>query len=155
MAVPLSTEKIQLIEKLGMHNENSGIQPAAARIFALLIVSDRNELSFEEIYDTLKISKSATSSAINLLIGTQRVEYITKPGERKRYFRCKVKSLNIGVERHLQNIEVFNALLKRVLFKRPEGTREFNDALKEVIGFLDFMGVELPVLYQKWEDLKK
>lgn len=155
MAVQLSPEKKQLIEELGIHNENSGIQPAASRIFALLVISDRNELSFEEIYQTLEISKSAASNAVNLLIGTQRVEYITRPGERKRYFRCKVKSLNDGIERHLQNVEVFNSLLKRVLLQRTEKTKEFNEALVEVVGFLDFMRIELPILYQKWEDLKK
>ncbi len=155
MEIQFSAEKMQLIEALGLHNEQSGLQPAASRIFALLLISDTIELSFEAIYQTLNISKSAASNALNLLIDTHRVEYITKPGERKRYFRCKVKSLKEGIELHLQKVEIFNQLLKRVLLQRPVNTKEFNEGLEEAVGFLDFMRMEMPVLYQKWEGLKK
>ena len=40
-----------------------------------LLIADRNELTFDEIKDALNISKSATSTAINLLINTNRIEY--------------------------------------------------------------------------------
>lgn len=155
MAVHLSESKLKLIEELGIHNEKSGMQPAASRVFALLMISDQNELSFEEIYETLNISKSAGSNAINLLIDTHRVEYITRPGERKRYFRIKVISLKEGVQRSLGNLEVFNSLLKQVLAERTKETKVFNEGLAEVVGFLDFMKKELPLLFQKWENLKK
>jgi DNA-binding transcriptional regulator GbsR (MarR family) len=155
MTVELSDKKLKLIEELGMHFEKSGTQPAASRIFALLMISDETELTFEEIYGILNISKSAASNAINLLINTHRVEYITRPGERKRYFRCKVKSLNEGVQRSLDNMEVFNALLKQVLTERSEEKKEFNEGLEDVVSYLDFMRIELPALFQKWENLKK
>ncbi len=155
MSVQLSDKKLKLIEGLGMHFEKSGMQPAASRIFALLMVSDQNGLTFEEIYETLNISKSAASNGINFLIGTERVEDTTKPGERKRYFHCKVKSLSEGVQKSLNNMEVFNTLLKEVLAERSEETKEFNKGLEEVVGYLDFMKMELPALLQKWENLKK
>lgn len=155
MAMQLSDKKLKLIEELGIHYEKSGMQPAASRIFALLMISDRNELTFEEIYETLNMSKSAVSNALNLLIGTNLVEYITRPGERKRYFRFKVKSLKEGIQRSMDNLEVFNDLLKQVLAQRPEETKEINEGLEDTVGFLDFMKVEVPVLFQKWESLKK
>jgi hypothetical protein len=155
MLMQLSDKKLKLIEELGMHIEKSGTPPAASRIFSLLMISDVNELSFEEICDTLNISKSAASNGINLLIGTDRLEYITKPGERKRYFRCKVQSLNDGVQRSLNSMEVFNSLLKEVLILRSEETKEFNKGLEDVVSYLDFMKIELPALFKKWETLKK
>ncbi|MBP6757142.1 MAG: MarR family transcriptional regulator [Bacteroidia bacterium] len=155
MAVQLSDNKLKLIEELGIYFEKSGIQPAASRVFALLMISDQNELTFEEIYETLNMSKSAGSNAINLLIGTDRVEYSTRPGERKRYFRVKVKSLKEGVQKSLNNLEVLKSLLQQVLTERTEETKVFNEGLKEVVGFLEFMRMELPVMFQKWENLKK
>lgn len=155
MAVPLSDNKLKLIEELGIHFEKSGLQPAASRVYALLMISNQNELTFEEVYETLNISKSAGSNALNLLIDTQRVEYITRPGERKRYFRIKVRSLKEGIQRSLDNMEVFNSLLKQVLADRTKETKEFNVGLSEVVGYLDFMRKELPLLFQKWENLKK
>lgn len=155
MSIQLSDKKLKLIEELGMYFEKSGTPPAAARIYGLLMISDQNELTFEEIYETLNISKSAASNGINLLIGTDRVVYITRPGERKRYFRCKVQSLSEGVQRSLNNMEVFNSLLKEVLVQRSEETKEFNKGLEEVVDYLDFMRMELPALFKKWESLKK
>lgn len=155
MTLKLSEKQLKLVEELGIYYEKTDLQPAAARIYALLMVSDRNELTFEEIYENLNISKSAASNAINLMIGTQRVEYITRPGERKRYFRCKVESLTDGMQKSLYSLEVFNSLLKEVITLRPEDTKEFNDNLKEVVDFLDFISLELPLLVQKWKNKKK
>jgi predicted transcriptional regulator len=149
--VQLPTKKQRLIEELGVAFEQSGMQPAAARIVALLIVSDRNELSFEEIYETLNISKSAASNAINFLLSTDRLEYTTHPGERKRYFRCKVKSMKEGIQKALAGMETLNILLKQVLEQRTRDTKEFNASLVEITGFLDFLKKELPMLIDTWE----
>src|SRR5690554_6025423 len=80
----------ELVEKAGIIYEKDGLQPAASRILALLMVADNPELTFDEIREALNLSKSATSTAINLLITINRIEYITNPGERKRYFRLKI-----------------------------------------------------------------
>ncbi|HET7897391.1 MAG TPA: hypothetical protein VFL47_06970, partial [Flavisolibacter sp.] len=143
--------KLRLIEELGVLQEQGGMQPAAARIMALLLVSDKTELTFEEIYETLNISKSAASNAINFLLNTDKVEYITQPGERRRYFRCKLKSLNDGIQKSLAGLDAYNTVLKKVLNQRPVGTKEFNAKLEETTQFLDFLKEELPVLFQKWE----
>lgn len=153
--VQLSDKKLRLIEELGVLYEQSGMQPAAARILALLTVSDRYELSFEEIYETLNISKSAASNAINFLLSTDRLEYITKSGERKRYFRIKPNSLKEGVQRSLTSMNAINILLKQALEQRTKLTKEFNASLSEVTQFLDFLQKELPLVVEKWENRKK
>lgn len=86
----LTAKQRELIEKLGVAHEKSGMQPAPGRILGLLLVSDKTELTFEEIQNSLKISKSSTSASLNLLISLNRIEYITYPGVRKRYFRLKI-----------------------------------------------------------------
>lgn len=155
MPLELSDQKLKLIEELGMHFEKTGMQPAASRIFALLMISDQNELTFEDIYGILNMSKSAASNSINFLIASDQVDFITRPGERKRYFRCKVKSLKEGVQKTLESMDVFNSILKKVLEQRSEETKEFNQGLEDVVSYLDFMKMELPALFQKWESLKK
>jgi len=155
MSIRLSVKKLNLIEELGMHFEKSGMQPTASRIYSLLIISDQNELTFEEIYGILNISKSATSNSINFLIASDQVEDFTKPGERKRYFRCKVKSLKEGVQKMLMSMDLFNTILKKVLEERSEETKEFNQGLEDAVSYLDFMKTELPALFLKWESLKK
>ena len=155
MPIELTDNKLKLIEELGVLYEQGGMQPAAARISSLLLVSDQTELTFEEIYETLHLSKSATSNALNYLLSTGRVEYITHPGERRRYFRCKLQSLKEGVQKSLINIGAFNVIIKKVLAQRPFSTKEFNANLEQVSDFLDFIIKELPVLFQKWEESRK
>ncbi|RYD54523.1 MAG: MarR family transcriptional regulator [Sphingobacteriales bacterium] len=155
MTTVLTETKLRLVEELGVLHEQGGMQPAAARVLSLLMVSDKVELSFEEIYETLKISKSAASNAINGLLSTGRIEYMTQPGERKRYFRCKLKNIKEGVQKSLSGIEAMNVMLKKVLDQRPASTKEFNTNLKEMIQFLDFLRKELPALIAKWEARNK
>lgn len=150
----LTENKLQLIEEMGVLHEQHGMQPAAARILALLMISDTVELAFEEIYETLGISKSAASNAINILINTDRVEYITRPGERRRYFRLKTKGLKDVIQKSISSFDAMNAMLKRVLEVRTAETTEFNKSLKEITEFLDFLKSELPNLYRKWESRK-
>ena len=150
MPVELNDKKRKLIEELGVLQESGGIQPAAARIMGLLMVSDETELTFEEIYETLGMSKSAASNALNLLLNTGKIEYITRSGERKRYFRFKIKSIKDGIGKVLIDLEKMNEILKKVLEQRPVGTREFNGSLDELIRFNEFIRLELPALIVKW-----
>ncbi len=55
----------------------TGLSPAQARIAALLMIADQAELTFEEIYNALGLSKSAVSTALNSLSMMGRIEYYT------------------------------------------------------------------------------
>jgi DNA-binding transcriptional ArsR family regulator len=147
----LTDKQLKLIEELGVFYEKTGVHPAAARILSLLMVSDKIELTFEEIYETLNLSKSATSNALNVLINTDKLEYITKPGERRRYFRLRIKNLKEEIHKSLEGIYTFKLLLQKVVNLRTESTGDFNSSLEEVAQFLDFMHNELPRIFQKWE----
>jgi DNA-binding transcriptional regulator GbsR (MarR family) len=155
MTIELTEKKLKLVGELAVFHERSGMQPAAARIIALLIVSDEPELTFEEIYETLNMSKSAASNALNFLLNTERIEYVTRLGERKRYFKVKLKNIKESITRFLSGMDTFNNVLKRILDQRPVGTREFNNNLEELTRFQDFLQQELPLLIQKWESGNK
>ena len=89
--IKLTTEQKKLIEKIGVYMEHAGSAPVEGRISALLLVSDEPELSFDDIHETLGISKSAASNTINVLLTTNKIDYITKHGDRKRYFRTRLE----------------------------------------------------------------
>ena len=90
MSIKLTDNQKELVESFGVVQEHMGLSPAAARVNALLTISDVIELSFDEIRETLQLSKSATSNAINSLLTMDRIDYKTKPGDRKRYFYSKL-----------------------------------------------------------------
>lgn len=80
-------QKKELIEKLGVNLEKlNKMAPMAARIFASLILSDKKGLTFEELVEELQASKSSISTHLESLQNLNKVSYITRPGDRKRYF---------------------------------------------------------------------
>lgn len=84
----ISKEKQQLIEEIGLRLENRlQIAPLAARIYALLTLSSYEGLTFEDIREIIGSSKSSTSVNLNVLTQLKYIEYYTKSGDRKRYFR--------------------------------------------------------------------
>ena len=153
--LPITEEQLQLVEKLGVMFEGPGLQPAAARITALLIVADKIELTFDEIRETLKLSKSATSNAVNLLLNVKRIEYITKPGDRKRYFRSDLACWKDGMSEKFLEIAKLNIVLKEVLSQRSAETPEFNQSLGEMISLFEFIFREIPSLFKAWEEQNK
>lgn len=149
--VALTEVQKQLIERLGVNSEKEGIPPAPARVMALLMVSPELDLSFNQIQDTLGLSKSATSNAINLLLNTDRIDYITHPGDRKRYFKNKIGTWKESMQNGFQKITNSADLLEEILAHRPKETAEFNKNLKDIISFMRYINKQLPELYRNWE----
>ena len=83
-----SKEYSLLIEEVGqVIEERAGLSPLAARIYTTLILASEAGLNFEEITILHHASKSSVSNNLNVLVKLDYVEYYTKPGERKKYFR--------------------------------------------------------------------
>lgn len=147
----LTEAQRELIERVGLVYEAEGLSPAVSRVLALLLVSDENELTFDEIREELNLSKSATSNALNITLKLDRVEYITKPGDRKRYFRSKIQLWRDNFMNDYKKKQCWASLLKEVHALRPKDTKEFNNAIKDLYSFVEYLGKEVPKLLKQWE----
>ncbi|WP_210465814.1 MULTISPECIES: GbsR/MarR family transcriptional regulator [Rufibacter] len=146
----LTEEQRQLIEKIGIFHEQQGFPPATGRIMGLLFVSDKPGLSFEEILETLNISKSATSNALNMLLQMRVIEYTTFPGDRKRYFSVLLDNWHQEVINKMESILGFSKLLRQANELRGNVNPEMNEKVLERIEFMEFLSKEVPALMQKW-----
>lgn len=153
--IQLTESQKNLVEKMGTFYERSGLTPVAARILALLLVTEDPDLTFDQIQSTLGISKSATSTSINMLLNTQKIEQMSKLGERKRFFRNRILHWKEDIRKSHEQMSSFVEMLKSILKQRPGDTVEFNQNLKEMIDFIEFLQLELPILYKKWESGRK
>lgn len=152
--VELTEKQKELVEKAGVNFEKDGMSPAAARTLSLLMVSDDTELTFEAIHQTLNMSKSAASNAINLLLVAKRIEYITKPGDRKRYFRTRITQLESIYEDLFKDMDSEVAVYREILEQRPPHTKAFNDGIRDFINFMQLVKEGMPAIYQKWKEGK-
>lgn len=155
MDIKLTVKQKELIERLGVYMERSGYPPAQGRIIGLLMVSDRTQLTFDEIFNTLQLSKSAVSNALNSLLDAGRVEYYTKTGDRKRYFTLKSNHVADEFRKNSGRFLEISSFLKEILQNRTKSTPEFNQRIKEAVEFMEFLGEELPAILKKWEKRNK
>lgn len=112
----MMTEKEKLVENMGVHFERLfNLPPLAARIYILLLLSNRDGLSFEEIRGFTDASKSSVSANINLLLQGERINFLTKPGDRKRYFKPSPQFLSLRIKESLgllqKEAEIVNQIL--------------------------------------------
>ena len=83
-----SQEKKNLVEVLGMFfQDRHKLPPLAARIYAILVLSSDEGYTFDELMEITQASKSSISTNLNLLISLKYLEFYTRTGNRKRYFR--------------------------------------------------------------------
>ncbi len=144
----------KLIERIGVALERSGLRPAPARIIGLLFVADSAELTFEEIAEALKLSKSAISNALNTLQQSKRLEYITRPGDRRRFFRLNVTNWEESFMEQLEEMTDFNLLLQQVLEARTADTLQYNSKINELCSFMGYVSQRLPQMLQEWKKQK-
>lgn len=83
----LNAEKNRLIEQLGVVMEKKHqLAPIAARIMSTLVLTGQQGITFEELVQNLCAGKSTISTHLDHLQASRKIQYFTKPGDRKRYF---------------------------------------------------------------------
>ncbi|WP_027126383.1 GbsR/MarR family transcriptional regulator [Gelidibacter mesophilus] len=107
--------KLKLIEEIGLRLETKlRIAPLAARIYALLTLSSFEGLTFEEIREIIGSSKSSTSVNLNVLTQLKHIEYYTKSGDRKRYFRASKYFQLTNLEAYHESLENEIKLVEKI-----------------------------------------
>lgn len=148
--IQLTEKQKELIESFGVIQEHMGLTPAAARVNSLLTIADENEMTFDEIRETLNLSKSATSNALNVLITLERIGYKTKSGDRKRYFYSKLDQWKSKFKKDMLGLNGYNEILKEIHVNRNPNTKEYNDKLKELTEFMEYFITETVKIIDKW-----
>jgi DNA-binding transcriptional regulator GbsR (MarR family) len=142
----------ELIERIGRNNERDGFQPVTARILGLLMVMDKEEYTFDEIVDEMQISKSSASNALKNLELRGAIEYITYPGDRKRYFRFISGDINemiVEIEKRMQQkLDITKQVLE--LKKNPNSRNA--KFLKNVLEGMNFFVEHLDKLKEQYKE---
>ena len=148
-------ERIQkqklLIESMGRHFDKEGFQPIAGRILALLMVMDKEQYTFEEIVEELNISKSSASNALKNLEIRQVIEYVTLPGDRKRYFRIKRQNPFSAIEEFEDQIRTFKNLLSNIIELKADKNSENSQFFKGIITMIEFFLSKIDYLKDEYK----
>lgn len=144
-----------LIEKIGQIFEKEGFQPIAARILGLLMVMDKEQYTFEEIVAELEISKSSASVALKNLELRDNVEYITIPGDRKRYFRMKTLEPFALIDDFTKKMAGFKNMQNQILELKADSNSRNSIFFKDLTKMIDFVLGHMDELKTRYEAQKK
>lgn len=147
----LNDQQKELIERFGVFHEQMGMQPVVGRIMGYLLLSDAGEATFQDFVDDLGISKSAVSNSLNVLQAMNVVDYITKPGDRKRYFRLKKQSFREILESQITKLLKVRELFILVLENRNIKDNEMCQRLHKLTDYFEFMSKEIPQIADRFE----
>ncbi len=143
----------EVVEQFGRHFDKEGFQPIAGRILGLLLMMDKELYTFDEIIDELQISKSSASNALRNLEIRGDIEYITLPGDRKRYFRFRKQNAGAIIEvmeKKLNNLrELTGTILELKADQQSENAIYLQDMQRSLCVFLESIAESKLKLQQK------
>lgn len=136
-----SEERLQkqkeLIETIGRMYDKKGFQPIAGRILGLLMVMDKEQFTFDEITAELSISKSSASNVLRNLEIRGVIEYITVPGDRKRYYQIKKRDSSEMIEEVIRGIEEQKMVFEDIINLKSDTNSANSMYFREMMYMLD------------------
>lgn len=135
------------VEEIGRYFDKEGLQPIAGRILGLLMVMDKELFTFDEITEELQISKSSASIVLRNLQIRGEIEYITIPGDRRKYYQITYKSTNDIIESFYKKIINFKQIINKTLELKE------NKDSRNAKMFKDFMMI-INYMEERIDDLK-
>lgn len=117
-----ATLKVALIENFGQYIETEDkLPPLAARILAHLIIDNHKGITFEEMVELLKASKSSVFTNLNILLHKGRISYYTLPGDRKKYYTVSPEDMIDRMNERIKACENKLVLCKQIIdYKKSE-----------------------------------
>ena len=112
------------------------------------------EHSAEELADLLRASRGSISSATRTLVQTGLVQRVSRPGERRDYFRVKPGAWNELMRERMAQVYALREMAERglnVLDAGDSGEPEARRGLEEMRDFYAYWERELPAVLERWE----
>ncbi|GLU43369.1 GbsR/MarR family transcriptional regulator [Allomuricauda sp. NBRC 101325] len=154
----MEKSKEEIIETLGLHlEEEHNLPPLAARIYAILILTDKDGLTFDGCLDRLGASKSSISTSLNLLVNMDIVSYFTKHGDRKRYFTtAKKKTFFLSkLQESLKKVETEKHIITLVKdYHKQYCPKKYEEGQERTQVYLDYVNETEEILKKSVKKLE-
>lgn len=151
----MGTASERYAEDFGVLFERFGGSRMVGRVLGALLISDPPERSAEELANLLRASRGSISQATRTLVRMGMVRRLTRPGERRDYFRVNPDAWWETTRQQTASIGTFQQMAERGLGLLGSDAPEARRALEEMRDFYDFWEKELHTVLREWEEEKK
>lgn len=143
--------KQRYIEEMGLAMAAFGLPRMWGRIFGALLVADPPEQTAEELAATLKASRGSISTATRMLEQVRLIERVSKPGQRKDYFRHKPGAWHHEAQQLIAGISRFRELAERGLVLLDGSHPEVKCGLIEMRDYFAYWERVFPRIVAEWQ----
>jgi len=145
-----SPEELAFIEEVGLALEGQGLPRMAGRLLGALLIADPPEQSAEELAETLQASRGSISTMTRLLEGLGLIERVSKPGERRDYFRNKPDAMYQATKTKAGTLTSMRRLAEKGLLLMAGRSPEVRRGLEDMYEFYTFWEREMPRVLERW-----
>ncbi|WP_347753776.1 transcriptional regulator [Agrococcus sp. ProA11] len=142
------------IEAMGMGLEAVGLQRAAGRMLAWLMVCDPPEQSAEQLTKALQASTGGVSTTVRMLTQLQLVERVGRAGERRAFYRVAPNVWDHAMAAQEQPTARLRAIADDGLRVLADTEPDRRNRLLEMRDYLAFIEREMPALRRRYHDEK-
>ena len=147
-------DQLGYVEDFGLLFEQFGQPRMVGRVLGMLLVSGLEEHSAGELAGLLRASRGSISSATRTLVQTGLVQRVSRPGERRDYFRVRPGAWNELMRERMAQVYAMREMAERglsVLDSVDSGEPEARRGLEEMRDFYAYWERELPAVLERWE----
>ncbi|HKI59256.1 MAG TPA: MarR family transcriptional regulator [Trueperaceae bacterium] len=146
---------LELIEQFGLLFESQGVPRMAGRILGALLVADPPEQSADQLVRTLHASRSSVSTMTRLLEGAGYLERVSKPGDRRLYYRARPDVWHQRTLESMAPLRDMRRLAEKGLRLTAGAAPEARSGLRDMYQFLAYWEQELPRMIEGWKQARR
>lgn len=150
----LSDSLQQFIESMGVFFERYGISRIGGRMLGLLMVAER-DLSLDDIASALGVSRASVSTNARMLILYGMAQLVTRPGDRRDYYRLPPDTWARATEAELEAILAMRRIAERGLAAAQASDRAATEHLEEMIAYCDLVLEDRRTTLNHWRHHKR
>lgn len=150
----LEKQKKLLVERYGLFMEKQEkLAPIAARIFATLLISNENGITFDELVNFIEASKSTISTNLKNLLKIEYIDFFTKPGDRKKYFTLNPAGFIARIDDELKMFKTEKQIAKEIIDFKTEANKIIENPVQKYSTcddspYLDYLSSTINTLIQ-------
>ncbi len=146
-----SLAELQFVEEVALSFEQQGLFRMAGRVLGWLLICDPPEQSFNQLVEVLQASKGSISNAMRLLVPSGLVERVSRPGERRDYYRIRPGAWVELARIRTRHYGEFKKLVEQGLHMLDGAPPTRRERLHDLHALYDWLDREMPQFWARWE----
>ena len=147
--------ELQYVEEVALGLERQGLFRMAGRVLGWLLICDPPEQTFGQLAEVLQASKGSISAAMKFLVPSGLVERISRPGDRRDYYRCRPGAWADLARDQSRQYEAVRKLAERGLELLADAPPHRCERLRDMHDFYAWLEREMPALWARWREQRE